>query len=689
MSKKIRSCPKPKTKQSYIAKKLEITKNREFYFPNEWVADFETITKNTKYYQTHKHTGLVYGYMENLEFDIDYEFNDIKDLFKFFFNRNNDQVVYFHNLSFDGVFILDWLGRNNFKLSHDDTIGDNKTFRTHRTTGNKIYMIDVSMRNKKGKIITIFFRCSYHILQKGVNALGKDIGMDKYEQGQENNESFYDREPCESVEEFKALNLDYCLYCQRDVKIVKKCLKDFYLVMYEFLNELNAIDHFNGLKRCITIAAISLKLQIIMSEILGYKAESDLYITDHKSWEIMNKFTNGGLTTANEDYREQLIKENGYIIDLKSAYPAVMSGGIPIGQMIYEKPMDFDHTKYCVFYEIKYDHIVAKNHNIPLLKSWEWDSQTKKLDLHNYTTQRYDYVTCLLHEEMQVLEQLHEFENKQILNTYYFKKEVYLTQFIEKMFYYKEYYKQVGKHARSHAFKIGVNAAYGIHAKRPDYASVKHENWDWSSTKRKYERNERIDLNKKTHHAWIPNNKQAAFNPIDIYEWGSYSHKGIANYITAMTRVKLMKGIIHFGPDKFLYSDTDSLFLINVTKEQVDSYCGSGLGNWEIEKAFDQAQVLRAKLYDIYKDGKIIKQGAAGFKGKDVDMKHLVDHRYQDIENAIKVAVRVDGGLIIESLSKRITINDKRARKQMEKYTDKKSIEHKEFIYEEENKKKE
>lgn len=649
--------------QSYLKQEL---KNADTNFKHNWVCDFETIVEQTEYFKKYNRTGLTYGYIESMESEkFYYEFNNITDLFKFFSYKKCNQIIYFHNLSFDGVFILDFLGNHNFKMSINDEIGkEDKTFRIHRSTGSKIYMIDVTFENKYKQLITLQFRCSLHILQKGVESLGKDIGNPKYLDGQKENENFHIREPMHDVKAFKKQNLDYCLYCQNDVKIVKQCLKEFYKPFYDFLSDWGFEQEFQGIKQCITTAAISLRLQIIMAQSLGYEPLNSLYLNNYKSWSIMDKFTNGGLTTNNLDYVEQELNEPIISIDLKSAYPAVMAGKIPIGQMLYELPDGANENDYATFYEIKYKWIAAKNHNIPLLKTWLVENNNPK-GLRNYECERTNYKTYLLKEEMEQLELLHNFKGKKILKTYYFKLEKYLYEFVDQMFYYKEYYKKLNQNAKSHGFKIGVNAAYGIHAKRLDFKNVKPRGWV-NKTDKDYILNERIHLNKKDCHCYIPNVKMDAYTPINFENWSTFPHKGLANYITAMTRVKLLKGIIHFGPSAFVYSDTDSLFLIRTPREKIEQYCSSGLGSWEIEKEYDKGQFIRSKLYYLEKDGKIVKKGSAGLRDiTKLNINQLIKERTAYVPNAIKVLCRVKGGLVIRSVDKVITLQDRIIRNNM------------------------
>lgn len=120
-----------------------------------------------------------------------------------------------------------------------------------------------------------------------------------------------------------------------------------------------------------------------------------------------------------------------------------------------------------------------------------------------------------------------------------------------------------------------------------------------------------------------------------------------------------MEGIIHFGPDNFVYSDTDSLFLINVDKKLVDDYCGEGLGAWEIEKFWKNGRFIRPKNYVIRDEKKkILKKGTAGFRKDSYDHDHLIDKDKIFVKDAIKKSVRADGGLVIRTFDKIIDLNN-------------------------------
>lgn len=616
----------------------------ENYTYNYFVADFETVVEETNYFKQNNRTRVLYGVVAKLDGTYKQSFIDVDEMFACLLQnyKYKTMIIYFHNLSFDGVFLLDFLARNGFVVV--DKVEKDLQMSVFRTTGSKIYHIKVKYNG-----VEFHFRCSKLLLSTSVKALGKCVNLDKYVSDSQETEEFYQVEPEATVEEFEEKNKDYCLYCERDVEIVRLSLIDFYISIFKFLSDFQAPEEtYRQVLNASTISQLSFILQK-MCALKDGMTEFDLSITHAEERDIMDKFTNGGLTVSNEEYRGlQVDDANGYVIDLKSAYPAVMSGLIPYGPALEKPP----RGPYCTFQEIFYETITPKNHSIPLLKNWE----AHKVNDPNYFLKATNYKTYLLKEERELLEQLFDYGGRKIIKEYYYPLKNYLKEFIDYGFKMKELMKQQNKMASSHTYKILLNSAYGIHAKRMDFRLVKpYVGEKYEVSGKEYVLNDNIDLNKPDSHSWIPNNEIYAYN---FNEWIDISkfrvaHKGIANYITAMTRCKLLKGIIHFKPKNFLYCDTDSLFIMNHTKEDLEKFCGPNLGDWELEdKQFDTAIVMRSKTYQLYKNNEVVKQGLAGVRKEKINLKEVRHMKLLEILNATKVACRVDGGLVLRGVDK-------------------------------------
>lgn len=638
-------------------------------FTNQWMADFETVTAKTKFYKRYKRTKITYGYMENLQYDNqNCEFIDIYDMFNFFkWNCRNDQTVYFHYLGFDGTFILDWLGRNGARATNGYLRND-YDFNTFRTTGRKIYKIQVLIRNKYRKKLIITFLCSKELLQVGVKQLGKNVELAKYKEGQETKE-FHIVEPARTLLEFKEKNKEYVAYCKRDVQIVKKSLVPFKIELFELMKARGYEKHFVDVNKCMTTAAISLALQKLELLKQGYK-EKDIYIQEYAEREIMDKFTNGGMVILNERFRARSLRNvKGYMIDIKSAYPSVMRQPVPLGEMIMTKPHDYTPEKYACFQEIHYDHIWSKNnHTVPLLKNWN----PKKYGLgYLYMTQAKDYTTYMLKDEMELIEQLYEYDNKTIINEYYYKLASPFTDLIDHFYMMKEKYKKDNP-AKSYLYKILLNAGYGVHAKRYDFTTVFVERKDgkYKDKHYTYKVKEHIDLNKRDRVTHVPNNRFVATKNECEKQLFQYAHKAMGNYITAKTHCILLKAIIDIGVEHFLYTDTDSIQMYGIPKEQVLKLCGKEIGQWELETWYDKdgneydhftdVRINRSKQYILENNKVVIKKRIAGVsRADDLDIEYLEKHGlHLNIDQAFLKTLRVKGGLILVECSKQIDIKD-------------------------------
>lgn len=638
----------------------------DLIFTNCWMCDYETVVAESQYYKKYKKTRIVYGVLKNIQHpELRYRFVDIYDMFNFIAqNRRNNQIVYYHFLSFDGCFNLDWLGNNGFKAV--ENVKNNNEFSVFRTTGKHIYKIVVGIKNAWNELILITFMCSKEILSNSVKNIGESMEIDKFEMGQDEDPNFYIREPFKTLEEFEKHNMEYCLYCERDVDIVIKALVSFYVTLYEFMIERGYAHEFVNVRKCITIAGISFKLQLLELEKLGYD-KSLLFINEYDERIIMDDFTNGGLTIMNEKYRKKSRKvKQGFMIDLQSAYPSIMRDGIPLGSMITTKPTD--DRKYAHFITVKYKNIRAKNHTVPLLKNWNM-----KYRAHLYMLEvKGEYVTKGLDKEIELIEQSYEFDSKEIIFECWYLLGNPLKEYIEMLFGLRQQFKKTDK-AKAYAFKILLNAGYGVHAKRFDYRSVVVERADdkYVFNKVEYKKVDNIDLNKKDNIAYVPNNRFVAVEYIDPQVLGIYHNKAIANYVTSMTHCLLIQGMYHFGLDHFNYSDTDSLILTDVEYDKVVEYCSNKLGGWEIETwdcdkgcepkhdRFDEVFIGRSKTYELRYNGHLLKRKVAGVSHPDqMDFEDLKKHGAKIFKNAILRMQRVDGGVVLVDVAKHIKLED-------------------------------
>lgn len=632
------------------------------FFTNCYIADFETVVAETNYYKKHNKTKIVYGVIKNMRGYNEKSFINLADFFKIIESfKQNEVIIYFHNLGFDASFILWYLDSLKFSAEKDNL--QPNTFSVFRTTSQKIYHLRV---NWKG--ILIEFKCSKLILSSSVKSLGKNINLDKYS-GIKDLETFYIVEPENSLKEFETKNHNYCLYCKRDVEIVRISLISFYKEIYTVLANKNKADKFDQVLKCFTISGISFLLQDIFLNLKPYQ-NNPLFLHNWKDREIGELFKQGGLTLINYKYKQQIINQDIYSIDLKSAYPAVMG----LDKVAYKYCGLFNNYKnyeeliqkyknfqkdYYFFVEFSLINVTPKNHKIPILKNFS----KNRIVPHFLSCEIYHGYYLL--EELIVLLKFYNYSKIVVRKVHKLKKKCLFYDFVNQLYFYKDKHKQDKKLAQSHTHKILLNSGYGVHCKRWDYLTVLSYEPDsliFSLEKKKdkqftylYKKN--INLNQFGNPCYLPNNQFFVGQPINICEFeGFLNNVWIANTITAKTRIKIMEKILEIGFDNFLYSDTDSVFMINKNLEEVKKMCGKNLGDWELEnnEPYESGFFARKKLYELKKGEKVVKKGSAGFS-KINDLANLdtnIEH------SAGLISEFVVGGIILVESFKKITFEN-------------------------------
>lgn len=299
-----------------ILNKYKLNKNNNVY-----IADIETDGTGD----------AIYIYIENVKSNKCKEFYNVKDLFIFLFNELEKEniYIYFHNLSFDGLFIIKYLLKNNF-VYHDNNNIKNNSFNSYIDVFNNIYNIKIRYKNKYIKIYD-----SKKILNYSVDELAQNTKYKKIKYNFNNN---------------KKINSKLKLRCKNDVKIVKENIKNIILNY--------------GVES--TAASLSIKnfIKENIKNINFKKCYPEISDQDFKN--IHNAMI-GGLCYLNNYYKNKELK-NVYVYDINSMYPSIMQNELlPYGDPIYYKneyEEDFIHKKY--IQHIKVDFKLKKD-KIPFL----------------------------------------------------------------------------------------------------------------------------------------------------------------------------------------------------------------------------------------------------------------------------------------------------------------------------------
>ena len=209
--------------------------------------------------------------------------------------------IYFHNLSFDGEFILWWLLENEYE--YDEQLNRDRTFKSIIDETGSIYSIDIYFNSK----CEITFKCSYKLFPKSISDIGKLVGIEKL------NET-HNYEEIKNYHSIDELPEEEIKYITNDVRI-----------MVELIKYLQA----KGVKG------------ITMSSSAYKNWQKDKYMLSHNDMkkdpneeivEIVRKSYRGGITKVNPAYAG--IEFNDVIsFDVNSLYPSVMyENPMPIGE---------------------------------------------------------------------------------------------------------------------------------------------------------------------------------------------------------------------------------------------------------------------------------------------------------------------------------------------------------------------
>ena len=260
-----------------------------------YCADFETTSNNQ--YQVEGETKVYLWKIMGVDNLID-EIGVTMDSFISFIAGLGDGVIYFHNLSFDGEFILWWLLEHEY--TYDEELKTAKTFKSIIDETGSIYSISVKHEG------TTEFRCSYKLFPKSIKDIGEMVGIQKLNETHDYNEIKH----YNSVED---LTEEEVKYITNDVRI-----------MVELIRYLQSKD-IKGLTMSSSAYKNWQKDKYCLCKNEMKKNDNEEVV------EIVRKSYRGGITKVNPKYAG--VEFNDVIsFDVNSLYPSVMyDNPMPIG----------------------------------------------------------------------------------------------------------------------------------------------------------------------------------------------------------------------------------------------------------------------------------------------------------------------------------------------------------------------
>lgn len=328
----------------------------------------------------------------------------------------------------------------------------------------------------------------------------------------------------------------------------------------------------------------------------------------------------GGFTHANVNYTGKTLKQVTSI-DFTSSYPSVMlAEKFPMSRaktvtVENEKQLEFYCQRYCMLFEIKFTNIRSK------INQENYLSESKCYVLKNPTINNGrvfsadELAITITDVDYDIIKQCYEWDEMAVSNVNRFYRGYLPKAIIEsilKLYEDKTILKDVeGKEVEYLLSKGMLNSVYGMSVTD----IVKDEyvyDGDWN--------NEPANIDEQIEKY---NESKSRFL---YYAWGVW--------VTAYSRKNLWTGIIAMGDD-YVYSDTDSIKLLNYEKhkpyikwydamtiKKLETMCeqykidktrlapknqkgkSKMLGIWDYEGTYDKFKTLGAKRYLVEQDGK-------------------------------------------------------------------------------------
>lgn len=509
--------------------------------------------------------------------------------------QNNCDTYYFHNLKFDGAFILDYLFRIGYEWSGNRKLKE-KEFSTLISDAGLWYSISIRFPDSNGGMprkITIYD--SLKLIPMPISDMPKTFGLDieKLELDYEGNR-----------EEGHELTGEEKAYIRNDTLILARALN--------FMKS-------NNMKKLTTASNAMADFKTRTGKENYKRMFPELSSTE--DFDIRKSYK-GGFTYLNPKYRGAKVGK-GTVYDVNSMYPwAMRNCMLPWGKLYYFSGRYEDNELYPLYVQCLTCEFKIKPGHIPSI-------QIK----NNF---RYSETEYLTRSEDETVLYLTSIDLKLFFDNYDVK--VYewnggymfmgrtdiFTEYIDYWYNEKQENKRNGNKGRVQIAKLMLNSLYGKFGGNPKGRS-KIPYYSEEEQKVKFRLGAIEDRTK----FYVP----------------------IASFITSYARDKIIRAAEKCG-DKFIYADTDSLHVLGTDTPpiDIDEY---RLGAFKIEEEFDRAIFLRQKTYlEIFNEKMDVK--CAGMP-KNVKNQVTEDNFTYDAEFSGKLMPKViPGGVVLKETTFKI-----------------------------------
>lgn len=458
------------------------------------------------------------------------------------FINTHDKVIYFHNLKFDGGYLLDYLFRAGYihtqKRARDLWPGEMATLISDM---GQWYTITVRLwEDKNGVSSLIEFRDSLKLITLPIEKIPKAFGLEE----RKGEIDYLKERPVGYIPDAQEEE-----YLNNDVIILAKAL---------------AIMRDRGLKKLTTgaCALYDYRQRVTAKQFnrLFPKLDAD---TDR---DIRHSYK-GGWTYLNPAYANKPVGD-GVVYDVNSMYPWAMKYCVlPYGVPVYFKGRYQQDDNYPLYVQ----QLVCEFH----LKKGHYPSiQIKKSFMYadnEYITDSVEpALLTLTNVDLDLLFFNYDVDVYEWTGGYMFRGTVGLfDEYIDTWYEAKTQAKKEHNKGMEQIAKLFLNSLYGkFGARREGRSKVPYFD---------------VEANKVKYHVGELEERNGGYLPI-------------ATFITSYCRDKINRGAYACG-DRFVYADTDSLHIVGlepVENLDIDEY---RLGAFKQEEVFIRAKFIRQKTY--------------------------------------------------------------------------------------------
>ena len=507
------------------------------------------------------------------------------DTFMELIRREKNPIILFHNLKFDGEFILYWLMKNGYEYTEKKERKD-KTFSTIISDQGLFYEIEVYFEvGKKTKKVT--FQDSLKIINQSVDSIAKTFKLE------ESKLSIDYNKPRKRGHKLTKKEIEYI---KHDVIIVAKGLDYLYQMgLTKMTAGSNALNEYKEI--------INKKKFDKIYHKLSFEADKDL-----------RQAYKGGFTYLNPIYAG-IDVGSGEVLDVNSLYPSVMYNALlPFGEpYFYDGKYEYDKAFPLYIQRITCS-FKLKDGKIPTIQI----KHRQFLDNEYLTSSNGDIVALTLtNVDLDLFLEQYDVEDLKYLCGWKFKAlHGLFKNYIDKWIGIKNEATISGNKGMRQVAKIMLNSLYGKFATGMEVKS-----------KIPYLENDIVKY-KITE----PERRNGVYLPMGAFIT-AYAREKTIRTSQAIKTYSLEK----YGEDLYCYSDTDSIHTL-LPIEELKQFCEIDdveLGKWKHESHFTKARFVRQKTYLEEIDGEM-KITCAGMPSR----------CYDQVEwNNFKVGMKVDGKL--------------------------------------------